>query len=1756
MAFLFKNKKGSSNALPTASRDIRSSEGPAAPGSHIPTLNGLHQQQGNNSKPSSPTPNQQSSTGSLNAVSEKIPMRSPPDAAAEKTGHMGREHARGDSSEGRKGDGRVQPSPEQKTLVGRERSADAVCLSKPLMQVYAPLGELPESPGSLEELYGEKDVGEANKAFEQYQNRMTQQPQQLRQQSQDPSPYPWSQRKLAFTVSHTNPFPRYGAAVNSAASKDGAIYLMGGLINGSTVKGDLWMVETGQPGNQGSMSCYPVATTSEGPGPRVGHASLLVGNAFIVFGGDTKMDEGDMLDDTLYLLNTSTKQWSRALPAGPRPPGRYGHTLNILGSKLYIFGGQVEGYFFNDLVAFDLNALQASSNRWEILIQNTIDGGPPHGQIPPARTNHSMVAWGDKLYLFGGTDGVNWFNDVWSYSPQTNSWTMLECIGYIPSAREGHAAALVGDVMYIFGGRTEEGTDLGDLAAFRISSRRWYTFQNMGPSPSPRSGHSMTTVGKSIVVLAGEPSSAPRDVVELGMAYFLDTSKIRYPADSASNTPANERIQGTRRPSGEKSGLPVVGQGRAMPQQQRPQELMDRERTDSDDGRVRSPSESNGSSRLPRPGQTIPAPSGPPPQHQPPQPRPNGVPSSRQPTRPPGSDRAFSPTSDSERAQRFESNNAFANAAAQRGVGDNSSARNSPAMGREGGSRTQSPTYNRDGNRSIDEGVASPDQYQRRIKPETYTPTQENSESTLERKTSRSGQTPQPLNRENTMEALEESPRESEDAQPSQQQTQQPDRVRELQQSDRDEDLGPQDSGIGSSPALSQQNDELSKELESTKSRNAWYASELALAKRSGYQSRGGDSPAVDERTAEVFGDEARPMVEAVLKMRTEMGRLQQALDSQAQDSAQKLEQVQRERDAAVNEAMFHKSKGAGHGAGSSSDDGADEGRTSEMARRLATALAAHEELQRRIESLQAEMESERKSRAFAEETSDAAQKRVTELDQHRQQSSGELERLREELYEAQKEAREHAANHAEVKGQHELLRVERDELHGKHEAVVVEMGSHTSILDRLREALGSSEGKAAMFEQRLEEERGEKEGLESKLRQLKNEHEERVEELEATTKRLHEAEELGEKHAEEARTHRSAVLAGLGKISERGPDSSRAVDERVELLQQQIASAEQMVRTNQTAADAASEKLRRAEERIAGLEAYQEQASREGLSIRKQLQTALKDTHSLGAEKADLEQRLQQQQLEANAISVQHGALKDILAERGVNAAEVRKTRTLDSPSSQNRFSTPDLQRVKELEQQLEASLKSHDEMKAQFEAAGERDERLKRDYEEKLTALDSDHQAAVKYLRGTEKMLSKMKQELQRVKNENGELRKKIEKASSSARGTPDDWEAERSRLQKSLSETQDKLKTSVSDLEDRLQSLSTQLQGAQKELEQARQQHATSQADLSTLRATHNQSRGDLEKLQRDNNALEERARDAENKVQLLLDQVENSVDNYRRQSRGPSSNDNTTPASDRADDRQTTPTIPNGPPSNHTRGLSSASSTAMGPSRPLPKNSHTRNLSTGAESAYSSHTRTSSDGAASSVATADLLNNHNSQNGGFGGAGDGRNSMALDSLASELDALRSHWETQSQNLRLSGRFDFEDRGEGGLGLEDVSGGGGGGGDSDGGEGVSDVSKEPSRPSAGTAGLGTGQGGGGVVRQSAFGDLADWRSRLNVGEEENEGETSRPGTAEGPSGDKAGFATAAGEKSGAASGTAGATAAQGQQLQPKQQSMQGAF
>jgi hypothetical protein len=151
---------------------------------------------------------------------------------------------------------------------------------------------------------------------------------------------------------------------------------------------------------------------------------------------------------------------------------------------------------------------------------------------------------------FGGTDGAFHYNDTWCLDLKTRLWTELQCIGYIPVPREGHSAALVEDVMYVFGGRDVGGKDLGDLAAFKFTSespppprrlhlafadshrtrnidRRWYTFQNMGPAPSGRSGHAMAAFGKQIFVLGGDSNAAfmqPR-TDDPNVIHVLDTGE-------------------------------------------------------------------------------------------------------------------------------------------------------------------------------------------------------------------------------------------------------------------------------------------------------------------------------------------------------------------------------------------------------------------------------------------------------------------------------------------------------------------------------------------------------------------------------------------------------------------------------------------------------------------------------------------------------------------------------------------------------------------------------------------------------------------------------------------------------------------------------------------------------------------------------------------------------------------------------------------------------------------------------------------------------------------------------------------------------------------------------------------------------------------------------------------------------------------------------------------------------------------------------
>ncbi|KAL8932588.1 MAG: hypothetical protein Q9211_006231 [Gyalolechia sp. 1 TL-2023] len=604
---------------------------------------------------------------------------------------------------------------------------------------------------------------------------------------------------------------------------------------------------------------------------------------------------------------------------------------------------------------------------------------------------------------------------------------------------------------------------------------------------------------------------------------------------------------------------------------------------------------------------------------------------------------------------------------------------------------------------------------------------------------------------------------------------------------------------------------------------------------------------------------------------------------------------------------------------------------------------------------------------------------------------------------------RNEATQRSEADSRAGMLESDKEDLTRRLNEALENTEQHSKTFVSLREAVSASDDRVAHLERKLDEERTQREMVDQKLLQLRAEHEERTAELETTSRKLRDAEELAERHANESRKHREVILGELDKIGTRdlGASTSAAVDERVLMLQQQVDNAHNLVRQNQADADAAAQKVRRAEERISDLEAHQEQSSREGLAIRQRLRDAVREAQMYQTRHGEISRKLEGHQQEMSALAVNHHILKSLLDEKPAKG--------------KSRPGTPEQNRMRDLEEQLENSVRSHEETKAEYEA---REQEADKMYREKLELLESDYQSAVGYVKGTEKMLKHMKDELTKYKAELNKYRKQNQRLQEELGGAQSrslegdaaaDWEEERQSLRREIDEMQSSVKDSVAQLERQMEEIQQELYAAQEERDHYRDGNEQAQQQLER---TSQHAQRELDQLKKENSMLESRALDAENKVTLLLDQVGNSVTNYRRQSQQMHMN-------------------------GHHRNLSINSIATVNASDPtvasyagLPRGMHSTSDSIGTETTFP--------------------------------AGSNRNSVALDHLASELETLRTHWEGNHRNYRLSNQFDTE--------------------------------RTPTSPAS--------TGGNGELSES----LANWRRRLDA-EEQRERSNSPRGHQDGP-------------------------------------------
>jgi hypothetical protein len=128
----------------------------------------------------------------------------------------------------------------------------------------------------------------------------------------------------------------------------------------------------------------------------------------------------------------------------------------------------------------------------------------PPPLIAPPRYLHAAVIYNNCMYIFGGTNGPTFLNDIWKFDLIALSWLPLSTTS-VPDARIGHAAVVVGDYMYIYGGLSS--FNLLDPALYRLNliTMVWSAVTTSGASPLGRFSPSLNydPINNRLVVFGG-----------------------------------------------------------------------------------------------------------------------------------------------------------------------------------------------------------------------------------------------------------------------------------------------------------------------------------------------------------------------------------------------------------------------------------------------------------------------------------------------------------------------------------------------------------------------------------------------------------------------------------------------------------------------------------------------------------------------------------------------------------------------------------------------------------------------------------------------------------------------------------------------------------------------------------------------------------------------------------------------------------------------------------------------------------------------------------------------------------------------------------------------------------------------------------------------------------------------------------------------------------------------------------------------------
>lgn len=456
--------------------------------------------------------------------------------------------------------------------------------------------------------------------------------------------------------------------------------------------------------------------------------------------------------------------------------------------------------------------------------------------------------------------------------------------------------------------------------------------------------------------------------------------------------------------------------------------------------------------------------------------------------------------------------------------------------------------------------------------------------------------------------------------------------------------------------------------------------------------------------------------------------------------------------------------------------------RINELERQLHALSTEHAGIQRDLEQAVGECSAHKQLHFAAAEREAETLRRAEDAEDAHRQAASELEELQQRSMSSDNSLREHTERLITLSFVAQQREAERDHLQSQLDEAVAAREEHVGLIEQAQAAISAAGLRTSEMESLYTKSTIRISQLEDELAETRAELDARTRDAELAAERLAEVENAYAKSREEADSLRTVTTSRLGELldshKEMRADETRATrghQEQLRALEEEGKSLRKMLREAGQRVDAAEAGVSHHRQKARDVETQQQSLRAEMQSHRTKLLTAQtemarhKDLHS--AKKIELRDR-ENAVTEAETRCIM---LRNLLADHGIaindnelSNGESSSTRELETKlrertrAHENSQREVDelTQRCQEAEDKVEALCRLVDRIKdarsptmsmRSLTPPPESDRRaadserkiqeLEVQHREKMAALEGDYQTAVRYVKGTEKMLKRMK-------------------------------------------------------------------------------------------------------------------------------------------------------------------------------------------------------------------------------------------------------------------------------------------------------------------------------------------------------------------------------------------------------------------------------